>query len=81
MPIVSSSKAQEVHLPLLDDEKSSASSDSENSMLPTIAESTESTCENVDQDAEQDALGMQDHVVENEHESNPPESEEASVEE
>ena len=63
MPIVSSSKAQEVHLSLLDDKKSSASSDSENSMLPTIAESTESICENVDQDAEQDASGMQDHVV------------------
>ena len=73
---VPSSKAQEVHLPLLDDDESSASSDSENPMSPTIAASTQSIGKNIDQDVEQDALGAQDYVIKNEHES-----EEASVEE
>ena len=43
--------------------------------------STQSIGKNVDQGVEQDALSAQDYVVKNEHESNPPKSEETSVEE
>ena len=50
-------------------------------MLPTIAVITQSIGESVYQDMEKDALGTQDYIVKNEHESNPPESEEASIEE
>ena len=81
MPTVLSRKVQEVHPPLLDDEESYRSSDSENLASPTRNTSTEFIDKNVDQDVEQNALCMQDHFVESDHESDPPECEEASMEE
>ena len=64
MPTVSSSKAQEGYPTLLDDYELCASLDSENSASPTSAANIELIDESIDQDVEQDALGMQDHVIE-----------------